>query len=480
MKILSWNCRGIGNPWTVNALRDRCWREMPEIVFLMETKIDARQLERVRSKCGFVNGICLSSNGRAGCMGLWWRDINVEVLSFSPHHIEAEVRGENGDGIWKAIGIYGWPETEEKHRTWALMEEVKARSALPTIMFGDFNEILGMSEKEGGVVRRERLIDDFRGAMDSCSVRDLGFKGSIFTWEHGNTMETLIRERLDRFMADDAWVSLFPCFEVLHFPIYRSDHAPIMLKCGTDNQRKRGEKPFRFEAMWLSSEACGRVVSHAWRGSRDENIVTRIANVAGHLTSWATETFGAIKKRIRDAEKRLKSFQDSKHDATVLMQCKNIAEELDDLHRLEESYWHARARANELRDGDKNTKYFHHKASQRRKRNRIVGLNDNNGEWRTKPEELDEIITTYFEGLFATSNPTGFEEALEGVERKVSEVMNGRLDKEPSGEEIREALFQMHPNKAPWPDGMHALFFQKFWGIVGGDIVSFVKAWWRG
>lgn len=69
---------------------------------------------------------------------------------------------------------------------------------------------------------------------------------------------------------------------------------------------------------------------------------------------------------------------------------------------------------------------------------------------------------------------------MEGLTTVVTDEMNEILDMEPTNEEIKSVVFQMHPNKAPGPDGMHALFFQKLWDIIGTDVIGFVKNWWRG
>ena len=43
-----------------------------------------------------------------------------------------------------------------------------------------------------------------------------------------------------------------------------------------------------------------------------------------------------------------------------------------------------------------------------------------------------------------------------------------------SSEEVKVALFQMRPIKAPRPDGMNALVYQKFWHIVGKKVTDAV------
>lgn len=117
-------------------------------------------------------------------------------------------------------------------------------------------------------------------------------------------------------------------------------------------------------------------------------------------------------------------------DAGMISACSIMVVESDQLHRSEEAYWHMRLRSNELKDGDNNTKYFHYKTSSRKKQNLIRGLEDTSGRWMTSLTDIERLITTYFENIFATSSPFGLLEALEGIDNVVTQEMNDILDEE--------------------------------------------------
>lgn len=75
--------------------------------------------------------------------------------------------------------------------------------------------------------------------------------------------------------------------------------------------------------------------------------------------------------------------------------------------------------------------------------------------------QIEAEITESYHRLFSTSNPTKWEEVLEGLSSSITSLMNQRLARPVEDSEIKKALFVMHPNKSPGPDEMTPLFFQK-------------------
>lgn len=54
----------------MHRLKNKLRAINPRIMFLMETKLDSRSMEKVRLKCGFVNGIDVGALGTKGGLSL--------------------------------------------------------------------------------------------------------------------------------------------------------------------------------------------------------------------------------------------------------------------------------------------------------------------------------------------------------------------------------------------------------------------------
>ena len=53
-----------------------------------------------------------------------------------------------------------------------------------------------------------------------------------------------------------------------------------------------------------------------------------------------------------------------------------------------------------------NTKFFHAKASERRKQNTILGIWDKNGNWCGDQESIAKAAASYFEEIYSSSHPS--------------------------------------------------------------------------
>lgn len=139
-----------------------------------------------------------------------------------------------------------------------------------------------------------------------------------------------------------------------------------------------------------------------------------------------------------------------------------------------EIFWRQRSKQLWLHSGDQNSRYFHAAASTRRKHNQIHWLQNNDGQWVDWDTGLANLMSSFYVDLF-TASGSNYNKVIQWIPSTISDTQNDKLLQPIINDEVKEALFQMHPDKSPGPDGMTPGFYQKHWKIVGPDIIKLVK-----
>lgn len=224
----------------------------------------------------------------------------------------------------------------------------------------------------------------------------------------------------------------------------------------------------------MREDECGNIVAETWNDIEGCDVKSKINACAGRLRTWSGTRSYDFMKEIATRREQIRSLTSMPTTEGTLGEIKKIDVEIDELEYREETYWAQRSRQNWLRDGDKNTAFFHKKAEDRRRRNTIKGVFDEGGSWRTDEGEAEAVFVAYFKSLFESNNNIEMLPVIDKVQPKVSQEMNQRLEEMYTEEEVVIALKQMHPTKAPGPDGMPVLFYKKYWPIVGKEVTSYV------
>lgn len=116
------------------------------------------------------------------------------------------------------------PKCKAKREGWQELRDFKTNRVGPWALAGDFNVVTSDKEKLGSGPANPSSYASFNACIRDCNLLDLGFAGPPFTWSRG-----YLKERLDRVLCNDAWLSMFPESSVTHLPIPTSDHCGLKL-----------------------------------------------------------------------------------------------------------------------------------------------------------------------------------------------------------------------------------------------------------
>lgn len=264
-------------------------------------------------------------------------------------------------------------------------------------------------DKKGGIPKRLSLINDFCDVVRYCDLIDVGFSSDKFTWARNKREKETTKERLDHYFVNSKMEQKIRSVRVEHLNYHHSDHRPILLEIGWDNlgqQENYSKKNIKLEDCWTDLEGSKTTFKNSWNHSIEAFNVSfsrKIQEGLEAMSRWNKERLkgtikGVITRKEKDINTLMNSSNPNRFDNIIQAEL-----ELEKLLEEEERYWKIRSREDWLKSGDKNTKWFHSKASQRRRKNEIKGILNSSGKWIEKEEEIGKIATSFFQDLLKSN-----------------------------------------------------------------------------
>jgi hypothetical protein len=170
-------------------------------------------------------------------------------------------------------------------------------------------------------------------------------------------------------------------------------------------------------------------------------------------------------------------LEDSPPNQDSLTQEATLQKSLHQAYRTEEEYWRVKSRSLWLQAGDKNTTFFHKQAEAQKNFNTVTEINSQDQIIKDF-KEIKKVAHSFFKDLFIAPEADPLDlmsYPLSSVPEMVGNAENQKLSAPISMQEIRSALQQMEPDKAPGLDGFTIRFYNSCWPIIKKDLLRMVK-----
>lgn len=294
MRILSWNCQGVGNTPTVRHLREIRGLYFPEVIFLCETKNRRSYLENVVGHLGYYDLHTVEPVGKSNGLALIWKEsVNIRIIESNKRMIDALVKWQNKEFFLTCV--YGKPVQSERGDLWEKLSRLGTTRDKPLMMTGNFNELVDPTEKIGGAQRRDSSCVEFRQMLNACGLWEVKHLGYQFSW-FGNRNDELVQCRLDRTVANQAWMNCFPKTQANYLQKVCSDHSPLFNSLmGMEWKSWAG---FKYDKRWVQREGFVDLITGFWRQNES-------SSCRKEISKWKRQTKPSSALRIHELQFRI-------------------------------------------------------------------------------------------------------------------------------------------------------------------------------
>ncbi|XP_057839788.1 uncharacterized protein LOC131049742 [Cryptomeria japonica] len=311
MKITTWNVRGLSAPNKRRLVKRVLSRSASEIIVMQETKLSIDNAEGFLKYCRDWEGVFQEANGSTGGLGILWKPDSVKVNLFekAENWMICNVYNIRENSKFPLINVYGPSKTVEKTKVWNILtNKIKDLMSDRVVVAGDFNALLDLDQKKGGLRMTNKVMDDFRDFVERNQLVDVKPKNGRSTWINRRVNFANISERLDRHFIGEYWMGSSFQAEACILHVSLSDHFPVELKLSEG--LPKGKSSFKVLSMWWRD---GEFLSNLERWWKEINIfkgtpsfffVKRMNFMKKKIKRWNRDCFKNIfeeKSRIEEA-----------------------------------------------------------------------------------------------------------------------------------------------------------------------------------
>jgi len=161
------------------------------------------------------------------------------------------------------------------------------------------------------------------------------------------------------------------------------------------------QRPFRFQAAWLSYDKSEECLRDNWNIHMPLYLL--LHHLSNALKKWNKKIVGNLFRRRKELWSRIEGIQRQLaigHNRSLIKLKANLRCELDNTLDQIETLWFQKSRMEAIKDGDKNTRYYHLSTIIGRRHNKIEALQDPTGNWIWNEDGIKSMVSAYFKNLY--------------------------------------------------------------------------------